>query len=660
VKRLIILALMLALCTCAWAETSKFNPPDPRLDKKVTLDVDHVKLEEVAKTLSEQTGVTIKAGSGERDWKVRERRVSVHAKDVAAMTLIDETTKLLGFYLSREGKEKEWTYIIWQDKKARDLEKEMLTAEKEAGAKRIKDSRQSALDNAQKALKMTPEEAMKLKDKDPLTAFLGGTKTGRAFSTLFSAFGSQFPTEYDLMMRGKRAFIPISAMPANMQGAMGDAVSGGFGKAFRQELGKQGEGLTPNQLMFMPLDGGNDQMAGLMGLGGMAFITGLAPGDNTRGMNNMFGGMPMATLPMMSPGSGAANLFGEAMLSIEGGESLKSIGERLGPKMQDPAFMSQLLAHDSPTEKDIPTDPELTREIEIKADALAGGSAAAMAMGGMRAVDQSKTLAEISRATGWPVLFESFARTMPIAMFVKPGKQPVYKVLIALEKGSFKWERGDGMLRIRPEDWATKRSYEIPESYMAYYKALLEKQGEFSLDDVAGIASSLSDDQLQNTFIFDPDFSFLMGSLMGGFMSGPRETLRLYASLNNDQKQALSAEGGLPFNQLTDAQWDKLNEIITDKLGGIYVADGSIRIKPLTEVETKANAPQRTFETTVQVQNEKEPRKITEVIGLPSKTELAVRKERQKKAEEAAKAAQPNKPGQTPAPAQKPQQAPAK
>ncbi len=654
VKQLIILVLVLALCPCASAETVKFNPPDPRLDKKVTLDVDHVKLEEVAKSLSEQTGVTIKAGAGERDWKVRERRVSIHAKDVPTMTLVQETTKLLGFYLSREGKENEWTYIIWQDKKARDLEKEMLTAEKEAAAKRIKDMRQSALDSAQKALKMTPEEAMKLKDKDPLMAFLGGTKTGRAFSTLFSSFGSLFPTEYDLMMRGKRASVPISGMPANMQGAIGDTLSGGFGKAFKDEMGKDAQGLTPNQLVFMPLDAGSNMEAGMLGLGGVAFITGTMP--NSKQNDELFGaGTPMTMFPMITPGSGASKLFGEAMLAIEGGESLKSVGQRLEPKMEDPAFLSQMIAKDSPTEKNVPTDPELTREIEIKADALPG-AAAAKSVGNMQQVDQSKTLVEISRATGWPVLFESFRQTMPIAMFIKPGKQPIYKVLIALEKGGYKWERGEGTLRIRPSDWATKRSYEIPESYMIYYKNLLEKQGEFSMDDVAGIASSLTDEQLTNTLVVDPDLGFLMPALMGGIISGPRDTLRLYASLTPEQKQALYAEGGLPFSQLTDAQWDKMNSIITDRLSGVYVTDGSISIKPLSEAESKANSPSRTFETTVQVQNEQEPRKFSQIIYLPGKAELQARKEQQKKAEEARKAAEQNKPGQ---PAQAQQPAPA-
>ncbi|MCX6377634.1 MAG: hypothetical protein NTU88_16645, partial [Armatimonadetes bacterium] len=145
--RLVYIGAVLAvLVSGACADIAKFDPQDKRLDKKVTIEVDHTKLEDVVKSLSEQSGVTVKAGTGTRDWKVRERHVTIRAKDMPLGRMMDEITGLLGYYLSREGKEGEWTYIIWQDKKSRDLEAEMMTAEKEAAAQRAKETRQSAVD----------------------------------------------------------------------------------------------------------------------------------------------------------------------------------------------------------------------------------------------------------------------------------------------------------------------------------------------------------------------------------------------------------------------------------------------------------------------------------------------------------------------------------
>lgn len=653
-KRLLILVLVLLICTYASAEMPKLNPPDPRLDKKVTVDVNSAKLDDVAKSLSDQGGITIKAGSGERDWKVREAQVTIHAKDVALGKALDEVSRLLGFYVSREGKEGAWTYIIWQDKKARDLEAEMVTAEKEAAAKHIKDMRQTAIDNADKALKMSPDEAMKLKDKDPLTAYLGGTKSGRAFSQMLSSFGSQFPTEYDLMMRGKRSFIPVSSLP---KGVVNDALNGGLAKGIQQQMGDKGKNLNPYQLVMMPMEDDN-RMAGMLGVGGVMFITGLGP-DGKQG-NDMFGGgMPMTMFPIMSPSSGASKLIGEGMLAVEAGESMDEVGKRLGPKMQDPDFLSQAVAKDSPTEKAIPTDPELTREIELKADGLPGGQAGLNPLSNTGQENQGRALQEISRALDWQVYYESFNRAMPIALFVKPGKQPVYKVLIALEKAGYKWEHGESSLRIRPEDWAVKRSYAIPASYIAYYKDLLQKNGELTMDDVAGIANSLTDEQISNTLLTDPDLAPLGGALSGGPFAGSRDLLRVYASFDQNQKDALNTDSGLPFSQLSDAQWDKLNTIITDRLGGIYVASGSIGLKALTDAQAKAGTLTRTFTLTVQVQGEQDPRKIDQTIGLQSKKEREAMLAQRKKMQDQMKAAGQNNTAQPKPQTQAPQPAPA-
>jgi len=63
--------------------------------------------------------------------------------------------------------------------------------------------------------------------------------------------------------------------------------------------------------------------------------------------------------------------------------------------------------------------------------------------------DQSKMMEEIARASQESVLLESYRTMMPISLFVKPGKQPYYRVLIAAEQAGYTWELGDGTLRMR-------------------------------------------------------------------------------------------------------------------------------------------------------------------------------------------------------------------
>ncbi|MCX6376470.1 MAG: hypothetical protein NTU88_10640, partial [Armatimonadetes bacterium] len=269
----------------------------------------------------------------------------------------------------------------------------------------------------------------------------------------------------------------------------------------------------------------------------------------------------------------------------------------------NPEFIAGALAQDSPTEKNPPTDPELTREVEIK-DVLNGAGGRAF-VGNDSEKNQGKILAEISRAMGGPLLKESFDTEMaPIGLYIHPGKQPLYKVLIALEKAGSIWNMDDGVLRIRPSNWALLRSYEIPESFTIRYKDLLDKYGELTLDDIAGIASSLTDGQIQHALAQASDLQPAVECITQG-RSATREVLRLYASLTEEQKTALDGDAGLPFSQLTNAQWDRLSVVLDDRLGGLYIQDGSIRLMPQAEKEIKAGELSRKFEITAQVSGEK-------------------------------------------------------
>jgi len=645
-RQLWILAFVLAFCAPISADIAKFDPPDKRLDKRVTLEVNYVKLQEVADSLCKQSGVVVKAGSGERDWKVREQLVTVHAKDVPLSKVLDQVTKLLSFCISREGKENEWTYIIWQDKKGRDLEAEMLNAQREEAAQRVAKSRQGTVDLAKDALEMSPEEAMKQRDKNPVLAYMGGTKTGRGFSSFLSYFQANFPTEYDLMMRGKHVYVPLSGLPANMQQAITDMTSGGIADAIKKaiDLEKKNTGdvvpdLTPYQMVFQPATEESGPEIESLGFGGLAFLTGLGP--DGKPLNDKYGGgLPMSVSALTDPDSALGKMISDALISVEQGKSLDDMNKDLNDRVNDnPDFAAEALAHESPTEKNPPTDPELTREVEIK-DVLNGAGAKAF-IGKDSDKYQGKILVEISRAIGSPVLKEQYAGEMVVlGLFVRPGKQPLYKVLIGLEKAGCTWARDDGVLRIRPNDWALLRSYAIPGSFMAHYRDLLNSKGELTLDDVAGIASGLTDGQIDHTFRSDSDFSFLESALSGTQDSGSRALLRFYASLTPEQRQAVAVDPGLAFGGLTDAQWEYLSQFVTDRFGGLYITEGSIFLKPQNETEIKIGSQSRAFEITVRIQNDKETRKTTQALYMPGKKQITEIRDARKKAEEAAKAAE--------------------
>lgn len=617
------ISVLVALqASCAWPDLARFDPADQRLDKKITLEVSDTKLDDVAKSLTELSGITVTAGTGLRDWKVREQHVTISAKDAPLSTVLDQLTKLHSFYLSREGKQGEWSYMIWQDKKSRDLEAEMLNAEKEAEAARAAKTRQATLDLAKKASELTPEEAKKLRDTDPNLAYLGGTKSGRAYSNLFNSLSQ---TDLDLMLRGRRVSIPFSSLsPALQQSAM-DTTNSGIAAL----TGRNGADLTPLQVVISPL---RDDVAGelvSMGVGGAIAVMGMPEGGLT-GSNYdpiLGSGDPMSIFLLSKPDSRFGKVFAEAMLDLEQGAPADEVMKTLNSVFGDEQSMAEAAAKDSPTETVPPTDPELTREVDLGKLTTGSGNASDALSANAVAVDA------IAKATGFAVMLESFTKPTSIATYLKPGKQPFYKILIGLEKAGYEWKSESRTLRIRPNDWAVRRSWRIAESTIIYWRDRLEKQGCFSMDDLAAICFGLTDDQITRTLQYDPNVGYALSMRRDG-ADHERSMLRLYATLSPSQKATIATKVGLRFSDLSDKQWDYVAPVIMDRLGGVSITDGFITNCQQPQDETEQPDPWR-FEVVV-IGDDQQEHPFAVSISHLTKEELAPRIEARKHAREKA------------------------
>jgi hypothetical protein len=256
-------------------------------------------------------------------------------------------------------------------------------------------------------------------------------------------------------------------------------------------------------------------------------------------------------------------------------------------------------------------------------------------------------MAEASRATGYPVLLESFKKPKSLDLFARPGKQPIYKLLIGIEKAGYTWIKDpDKTIRIRPADWALRRSYEVPEGFVGQYRALLEKKGYLGLDDVAGLLGGLTDDQIRITFDSDYELFMTVGDILGDAPER-HEMLRAYASFTPEQKAALNDEAGVPLADLTSEQWEHISNIIGDQMNGGYIADGSVRLVPQTGKEIQAKELSRVFEIRTLTGDQKEPSRLNVAIRLPTQDEAAAGLARWNKAVEAALKAQSAQPAAT-------------
>ncbi|MCC6483374.1 MAG: hypothetical protein IT209_00885 [Armatimonadetes bacterium] len=627
VPALTVVAALL-LSTAALAQQTDEKAVDPRLDQKVSLDVTYAKLSDVAELLSKQSGVSIRAGSSERDWRVRERHISVRAKDVRLGDLLDNISNLVHYRLARGKRDGQFTYLWWQDKNQRDLEAEMLTAQKAADAERTREQRQAAFELSDRALTMSEADARKLRDKDPWLSYLGATPTGRAYAQLLKGITASYPDVKDLLLRGRRATIDLNQAPVQMREAARQATETSmFRGLIENPQHDPWKSMRPSSLTVMPLQESADGVQHSWGFGGMIMIMGRSSDWPAGGAGDLTDGMPMGILPITGEGTVMGHLFGRLMWMLEDGVAPQDAQKKLMEDFRDSGAVQSLLAHKSPTEDAPPVAGPLLKEVEVKK------------MPGIQEMsldvdhsDEKKTLDLLAKATGGPVILESYLRMMLPGAFISPGKQALAKMVIAFEKAGYEWDLKGDTLTLRPEDWSVRRSCEIRESWLEYYRNKIQTNGSLTLDELADMAAELSDGQIHRTLMADPDFVFMAGNLSSE-MGGPGDLLRLYGALTPQQKKALSGERGLTFADLNDGQYQRLADLMIERLGGVEIADGFVRIvKDKTWPDEPAQQPAIVrFECSVLTTTDDKPRTFQVAVMLPDAAQMKRMRERMRK-----------------------------
>ncbi len=569
-------------------------PPDPRLDQKVTLTVTAMKLADVLDQLAKQTGIYLHAGTGQQDWKVREQRVSVVAKEVPLRTLIGNFSEVLRFRVSTGKKDGKTSYLFWQDRNQRDLEAALLNSQAEAGTQRAIAVRQAALDSADEALKMTPQQIEAAKKDDPWLGYLGGTKSGRSSAQVLQQLSHNYPDFRDLMLRGKRARLNMSDASPEMQ----QAVRGLMGSWSTLMRGKNGpepfSDFTPFALVAAPT---GDARSTEVGMGGMLTVLARVnkPADARPDDVDSSGGVPLGMMPLASKGSFVGRMIGKMFISIDSGKSPEEAQRSLQDEFRDPKLLAEMLGKQSRLEQKPPHEPWLLREVDWNYDELDLLKQAAI-----QADAEAQMLQHLSTVVALPLVVETYPNSFPPTAFISKGKQPLYHLLIAAEKTGWGWQLSKGTLELKPEDWALERSYMIPEATLKQYRALLQKNGTLELDELAALLAGLSDGQILHTLTADEELMpVVLPAISGMFGSGGIDLFRLYGGLSSAQKQALASDSGLKFADLSPQQYDQLLDLVAGSWGGAEITGGVLKMSmaslghsnnPPTDAKSKPTA----------------------------------------------------------------------
>ncbi len=156
----------------------------------------------------------------------------------------------------------------------------------------------------------------------------------------------------------------------------------------------------------------------------------------------------------------------------------------------------------------------------------------------------------VEEAYGVRLLGDAYSR-QSIGRYREAGKEPeaLWKVLDRLAAEGKRWVLDGQVIRFRSKTWASDRRSEIPLRLMARWQEMHKRQGSFSLENLAEMATSLRDEQTE-TLMYAAMELEAKNPLDYMAVGANREILRFYGKLLPQQRKALLAGQPLPVRAL--------------------------------------------------------------------------------------------------------------
>jgi hypothetical protein len=154
----------------------------------------------------------------------------------------------------------------------------------------------------------------------------------------------------------------------------------------------------------------------------------------------------------------------------------------------------------------------------------------------------------IARQTGFSVIADYFIQWPKPLPESARGEMPLWCLLYLLgERWNYKWESAGHCLVFHHSEWYELAPGEVPESVLQTYCQRLEAEGKLTLDDFAGFAIALGDKPGRfNRLPRDLDATYSFAQSKWAF--------RFYATLSPHQAEQARAPEGLPLEAMTTPQ----------------------------------------------------------------------------------------------------------
>ncbi len=498
--------------------------------------------------LAEKTGVSLSVAP-EDVATVGERKFTVIAKGCSlksVMVQLAEALQECHWDVDVSGEQR--AYLLHRNAGADFTMMELEQAEAARQADQYRVPREARLEEARRALKMTPEELAELEKTDPVLARSVRDPLSR---TLMEAVFTLPPEQVQSWRQGGVAFTYADA-PEPVRKAAEAAVSAMAGWLEKNPAMAAGmyhrasdagpQGMTPEAAAMEAVKSWKERGSRVV----VRF--------SDEGCDFGFGVRCLVDIPM---GDGVVG-WSEAALppryisTDEGSTSFLRILQATGSPDHDTAWR---IITDN--ERDGFRTSEQKREARRQQEWVEPADAdlhRTVVIGDR----QFKSLAEVQQfvteQTGLSVVSDFFTGEAPYLPDPLRVEVPLWRLLYGLSENDFgypiyRWRKTGSCLVFTDAHWYQRAKSEVPESLLQVYAAKRQAQGELTLEDLAAFAVALGDRS--------PSYGSIPEDLAQSGLGAAgisRWSLALYASLSPDQVAKAGSAAGLPYDDMTIAQ----------------------------------------------------------------------------------------------------------
>ncbi len=517
---------------------------DPKLAQKVTYLASKKSVAAIFDELAKSTGVVLKAGRNAGDWQVRDRKMNIFAKDVPLNELMNSMARVMKFKWEISGEPGARSYRLFMDRRSLlDAEAQRARAEQKAEEERARKRQKSLLEYARLG-NLTPEEKARMKTESPFMYVVANSGMGGSMATFFG----ESPGALEAIATGQKFQMNAASLSKAAQDGLVKSMQSmvDFEKRFS---GGSGRTLPPDLASNM------DTVEVRINHK-LEDIRGLAQTDLFLGEIEFRYKGGQLTVPMFDPESGMAKMIGKALITCEEtGRTMQDVMQEIGPEMMATVVKDIRKEQGGEPIIEHADDPALSVKIKLTPEG----------------VELPKVEEALAEASQYAVVSDHFGGLGRPLGNAPRGEMELKKALEQIaETYNYNWDRKGNVIELRDRNWFRKRAAQIPDAWLDAWREEYVKTGTIDLDSLAQMAA-LTQEQVAVNLMGDDVLKNAVGQLYSS-----RELLRLYGSLDANQRAALFTEAGLDLRSLTPDQWSQAQKTIQARGAGAELTRGSV------------------------------------------------------------------------------------